>query len=207
MLGFKKIQQLNIPKKKFVKTRFLSGVSLIEVIVSVAIFSVIIISSTQIFALVIDGQRNAIATQNVQESLKYFLEVIGKEIRMARIDKGLCDEVPDDKIYFRTTSSAGDTLSFRSYYDECVTYFLAPDPTNSAIKRFKIARITNGVKLMGFISPKKITIDALKFSVSDANQNQAAVTISLRAHAVSSAQFSSEMTVQTTLTSRFYKSF
>ena len=207
MVGFKIFQQFKVPKNKTIKTRFLSGVSLIEVIVSVAIFSVIIISSTQIFALVIDGQRNAIATQNVQESLKYFLEVIGKEIRMARIDKGLCDEIPDDKIYYRTMSPYGSTLSFRSYYDECVTYYLEPDPTDSAIKRFKIVRITNGVKLMGFISPKKITMDALKFFVSDANQNQAAVTISLKAHAVNSAQFVSEMNVQTTLTSRFYKSF
>lgn len=207
MLGIKNFQQFIILKNKLSKKRFLSGVSLAEVIVSVSIFSVIIISSTQIFKLVIDGQRNAIATQNVQESLKYFLEVIGKEIRMARIDKGFCPGVPDDKIYYRTTSSSTDTLSFRSYYDECVTYYLAPDPTNSAIKRFKITRVTNGIDLTGFISPKKITLDTLKFSVSDDNQNQPAVTISLKAHAVNSAQFSSEMSVQTTLTSRFYKSF
>ncbi len=207
MLGIKKNKQFIISKFKFSGSRFFSGVSLIEVIVSVAIFSVIIISSTQIFKLVIDGQRNAVATQNVQESLKYFLEVTAKEIRMARIDKGVCPEVPDDKIYYRATSPLGDTLSFRSYYDECITYFLAPDPTNPEIKRFAITRVTNGVNLTGFISPKKITLDTLKFSVSDANLTQPAVTLSLKAHAVNSAQFSSEMTVQTTLTSRYYKTF
>lgn len=205
MLGTKGIKQLIKLKNKLVKKQFLAGVTLAEVIVSVAIFSVIIISSTQIFKLVIDGQRNAIATQNVQESLKYFLEVTAKEIRMAKIDKGFCDEVPDDKIFYRTTSTSTDTLSFRSYYDECVTYSLAPDPTDSTINRFKIVRITNGTPLAGFISPRKISLDALKFSLSDANQTQPAVTISLKAHAVNSAQFASEMNVQTTLTSRYYK--
>jgi len=59
------------------------GFTLIEVIVSVALFSVIILGATQIFSLVIDSQRSAIATQNVKESLKYFLEVTAKEMRMA----------------------------------------------------------------------------------------------------------------------------
>jgi len=58
--------------------------SLIEVVVSVALFSAVILSATGIFKMVIDSQRGAMAAQNVQESLKFFLEVTGKEIRMAR---------------------------------------------------------------------------------------------------------------------------
>jgi len=47
------------------------GVSLLELLVAVTLFSVVIISSTQIFKMVVDGQRNAIGAQNVQENIRY----------------------------------------------------------------------------------------------------------------------------------------
>ncbi|MDD5295066.1 MAG: prepilin-type N-terminal cleavage/methylation domain-containing protein [Patescibacteria group bacterium] len=40
------------------------GVTLLEMTVAVAIFSVVMLSATEIFRLVIESQRNAIASQN-----------------------------------------------------------------------------------------------------------------------------------------------
>jgi len=177
-----------------------AGFSLMEVIVSVALFSVIILSMTQIFKMVIDSQRNALATQNVQESLKYFLEVVGKEIRMAQKNEGVCPGIPDDEIYIISSNANGATLYFKNYYKQCVTYSL--DAIGEQ-QRFRITRGTDS----DYISPAKIKIDSLAFIAATgvASTTQPAITLSLKAHALGQGEFKSEMDIQTTMTSRYYK--
>lgn len=141
-----------------------AGFSLIEIIVSVALFVIIILSATEIFRLVIVGQRKAIASQNVQESLKYFLEASSKEVRMAKKNEGYCSALPGfttlgfDQIYSIDTApnGFGDALYFRNVYDECVVYYLG-NGTNAG--RF-IVRRNN---LEAPISPAKIKISRLEF--------------------------------------------
>jgi len=173
--------------------------SLIEVIVSVSLFTVIILSSTGIFKMVIDSQRSALASQNVQESLKYFLEVTAKEIRMAQKNSGVCSGIGNEELFVIGSEAGNDTLSFKNYYGECVKYTLALDGDNL---RFYITRNNNS----GFISPSKISLDSLDFvpSIASANQ-QPVITINLQAHALGIEQARSEMTLQTSITSRYYK--
>ncbi len=170
--------------------------SLIEVLVSVSLFIVIIMSSTEIFRLVIEGQRDAIASQNVQSSLKYFFEVTSKEIRMAIRSEGACG-VPSGDIFYLDTTSNGQRLRFNNYYKECVSYEL--DEDENEVKRFKITR----GDYSGFISPNRIFINDLRFSLD--TTNQPAVTINMQAWAVGRDKFKSEMDVQTTITSRYYR--
>ena len=175
-----------------------SGFSLIEVIVSVGLFSVIILSATQIFKMVVDNQRNALAAQNVQESLKYFFEVTGKEMRMAQKNNGVCPGIPDDKIFIITTGVAGQKLVFKNYYNQCVTYILAPDGDS---QRFQVTRNT----ATGFISPQKIRIDNLYFILNESDYTQSLLTMNLKAHALNAPQYKSDMTIQTSIASRYYK--
>ena len=171
-----------------------SGFSLMEVIVSVALFSIIVLSSTEIFSLVIKGQREAIANQNVQESLKYFFEVTGKEIRMARRDNGKCVNVEDGEIF--TTNIQGDVLNFQNYYEECVSYELV---NTGDVNRWQITRGANS----GYISPAKINIENLQFTLN--TTGQPIVTISLFAYAIGDQKEASEMEIQTSITSRYYR--
>ncbi len=179
------------------------GFSLIEVLVSVALFSVIILAISGIFKLAIDGQRNAIATQNVQESLKYFLEVTAKEIRMAQKNQGACSDIPNDSIFSVSSNDYGNVLSFKNYYGECVKYNLAADGDNL---RFQISRGDNNAPVVGFISPAKIKINNLSFKInSTASTTQPMVTINLEASALASAQYKAKIILQTSVTSRYYK--
>jgi len=176
-----------------------AGFSLIEVLVSVSLFTVIILSTTQIFKMVVDSQRSAIATQNVQESLKYFLEVISKEIRMAQRNEAVCSGIPDDEIYVVSSNDYGSTLYFKNYYQECVTYYL---DNSGEQQRFVISRGAS----YDYISPAKIRIDNLAFVMAGgASTTQPAITLNLKAHALSQGEFESEMDIQTTMTSRYYK--
>lgn len=175
-----------------------TGFTLVEVLISVSLFSLIILSATNIFKLVIDSQRGALAAQNVQESLKYFLEVTGKEIRMAQKDEGTCANIPDDQIFVISTNSFGDVLSFKNYYDQCVVYALAADGDN---RRFQVTRNTE----IDFISPEKIRIDALQFVLNQSADTQPVITVNLLAYALNERQFKSEMTLQTSIASRYYR--
>ncbi len=185
-------------KKEIKINKKAAGFTLMEVIVSVALFSLIILSTTQIFKLVIDSQRSALATQNVQESLKYFLEVTGKEIRMAKKNEGFCAGIPADEIFVVSSNALGDTLSFKNYYDQCVSYSLAADGDNS---RFQITRDST----TDFISPAKIKIASLRFILDEGEFTQPTITLNLRAYALDLRQFESEMILQTSIASRYYK--
>jgi len=184
---------------KFLK----DGFSLIEVIVSVALFAIIILATTQIFKMVVDGQRGAIAAQNVEESLKYFSEVTGKEIRMAQKNSdGACSSLGIDptKVFKYTyISTSSDSLSFKNHYGQCVTYKINVDGNN--IQRFSIQRGPSA----DWITPAKISVDSLHFIVSESTSTQPLVTLNLQAHALNQAQFHAAMTLQTSIAVRYYK--
>lgn len=179
---------------KIFKFKNKKGFSLIEVMVSVAIFSVIILITSQIFSLIVTAQRNAIASQNVQESLKYFLEVIGKEMRMALPDdEGLC--IPSGNIYYLTQGVNGDTLQFKNYNEECVTYSTYID---EGVRRFQIIRDGNS----GFISPIEIEINHLDFVLDENLNEQSLVTVNIEAEALNLKDVTSQMAIQTSVVSR-----
>jgi len=177
--------------------------SLIEIIIATALFSMVIISATAIFKMTIDSQRRAIASQNVQESLKYFLEVISKEIRMAQADsKDQCSlALSKNKVFSATSDSSGNSiLKFKNYYDECVTYWV-----NEEDQRFYIKRVPTGSGGEGFpISPMKINIKKMFFGVTASSTAQEQVLVSIQAENADSERESSAMTLQTTLSSRYY---
>ncbi len=182
------------------------GFTLMEVLVSVTIFSIIILSATNIFKLAIDAQRNAIATQNVQESLKFFLEVTAKEIRMAQKSEGACSSISPSEIYAVTHITATkDMLSFKNFYGECVDYFLASDGES---QRFKVKRQKGSLVQEDYISPAEININDLHFFLDAGSMTilrQPRVTINLNANSLDSGKFKSNMTLQTSITSRYYK--
>jgi prepilin-type N-terminal cleavage/methylation domain-containing protein len=183
---------MNISKHK-------TGFSLIEVLVSTALFAIIITAAMSIFQLVVRSQRIAVATQNVEESLKYFLEVTGKEIRMAKRNNSLCALPPTSIYATNVVSSTSDNLVFRNYHDNCVTYGLAYDSA-SGVTRFAITRDS----ATNFITPAKINVDELHFVINSA-ATQPTVTMELVAHAIGQDIDKSTMRIQTTLSSRYYK--
>lgn len=176
------------------------GFSLIEVLISTALFVIIITAAMNIFKIVIESQQSAIATQNVEESLKYFLEVTSKEIRMAKRNNGSCSYLGlgFTDIYGQGSNDYGNTLSFRNYHDECVTYFI--EKTSDDVQRFSIVR---GGLAGYYITPAKINVDELRFLIGGTQKKT--VTMELMAHSVGKETGNSTMKIQTTLSSRYYK--
>jgi len=101
-------------KKIFVET----GVTLLELVVALGLFSVVMLSATQIFNMVMQAQRDAIISQQMQEDMRYLMEIMTKEVRMAQVDKhGTC--VDANKVYYTN----GNYLDFMNIEGQCVRYF------------------------------------------------------------------------------------
>jgi len=70
------------------------GFSLIEVLISVFVFSVIVIAIGGIFTQILALQRRGAGAQKVQENTLFALELMAREIRVSKIDNQdapLCD--------------------------------------------------------------------------------------------------------------------
>ena len=174
-----------------------SGVTLLEMVVAVALFSVVVLSATEIFRIAIKSQHYAISAQNTQENTMYALEVMAKEVRMAqKVDGSDCTglyNILDNRIYY--VPSSGE-LRFKNFNNECVKYFLDDS-------RLKIGR--NGVE--GYITPDEIAISNLQFNIVDdlANNKQSKVTIKMDVKAVGKQEYEQVIKVQTTISSRYYE--
>ena len=192
------------------------GFTLIEVIVSVVLFVVIIISTTEIFRLVIVGQRKAIASQNAQESLKYFLEATSKEIRTAKKSEGVCGTnapfnhlgINDIYVLAPMDGASGNALVFLNAYNECVVYYLG---IGELAGRFIVHR----GNLEAPISPSKINISQLVFGIENYDfsygETRPLVVMKINATAYSGTlgagtyKSLADINMQTSFTSRFYR--
>lgn len=61
------------------------GFTLIELMVAMAIFAVVITVVLGVFSMAIRAQKRVITLQNIQESAKFIIEFMAKEIRMSTI--------------------------------------------------------------------------------------------------------------------------
>lgn len=155
------------------KTNFqCSGITLVELLVGVAIFGLIMMVLVNITLGTLRVQGYAVASQALQENLRYALELMQRELRMAQPSQGGCLGSPGQ--FFSPSSGETTILTFINDEDECVTYSLQ----NRAIRR----AVTGGDS--GYLtSSDKVAIDELKFRVSgdDQAQTQPRVTISISA--------------------------
>ncbi len=190
-----------------------NGFSLLETVVSMFIFGIITLSATAIFQMVVEAQRSALAAQNIQASLRYALEVMSKEIRNAQSSSGECTPnvgLGDDGNIYSALNNGGNPVSagsgigtgvqlaFKNKYDECVKYFL----NNGVIQ---ITR-DNGTAITKPITPASINVTKLEFKVMDDGTSttlQPRVTILIEAE-VNSGKYKQPMSIQTTVSSRYY---
>ncbi|HNW20066.1 MAG TPA: prepilin-type N-terminal cleavage/methylation domain-containing protein [bacterium] len=174
--------------------RPVTGFTLIESMVAVAIFVLLIVSATNIFLSIVRSQRNTLSSKNAQESVSYALEVMTKELRMAKIDDGSCGAA--ESVY--TVSADGDQIRFRNYQDICVTYSLDNG-------RLKIRRADDEA----YMTPANIVISKLNFQASnlDIITQQPLITIRFVLNYFNTEAGQQSLQVQTSVSSRFYENY
>jgi prepilin-type N-terminal cleavage/methylation domain-containing protein len=174
------------------------GYTLLEIIVSIGIFSLVVLVAVSTFQSINEGQRSALASQNTQESMRYALEVMSKEMRSAKAKTPKCGGNTSNKVFNMNT--AQDNLYFQNKNNECVRYYLSNN-------QLYIDR--NGTPLS--ITPDEIRVSELKFSVKDDaiatfHTVQPTVTMAMKVEMAKTSQMhKNEIYLQTTISSRHYE--
>ncbi|MEA3449544.1 MAG: prepilin-type N-terminal cleavage/methylation domain-containing protein [Patescibacteria group bacterium] len=184
------------------------GYTLIEIMVATSLFVMLIFIATNIFTSVNEVQRITIANQTNQDNVRYFMEVIAKEMRQAiRSDKE-CDTVYTagyayDNQVFRTANSESE-LYFKNKHSECVKYYI-----NSYDDVSVIVREIDGVKASS--TPSDLVVDNFKFDIVDnlddeVTDEQPRVTLSFDIKYKSNrTEYEQAIRMQTTISSRNYR--
>jgi prepilin-type N-terminal cleavage/methylation domain-containing protein len=181
------------------------GTSLIELLVSVTLFSVIVLAATRISGMVIEGQRNAIAAQELQSNLRYVFEVMSKEIRTARgAHDGInCGVVPYYKTYNTNISGTDDnSIYFKNKDGECVAYELWVD------NRIYVKRGTTSPYVP--ITPSSVEVLSLLFHieedrVGEFHSQQGIVSVDMEVKIIGKKMHEQKMKMQTSIASRYYE--
>ena len=85
------------------------GFTLIELLVALGIFSMIMIGTTSAALSVIKSQRKAFSLQVIQESSRYILESMIKEIRMGVVNSG----ADENSLELWITNSKGEKVEYQ----------------------------------------------------------------------------------------------
>lgn len=166
------------------------GYSLLEVLVSLTIFSLVILAAMNIFQAVINGQREAIVSRNLQESLRFTIDVMSKEIRSAKPDdSGVCNGLPG-KIFSTDVSSS--SLKFVNADNECVNFSVA----NQAV-------VVNRATFRATTTPDNIKVNNFKVNIIENDVSQPRVTFRIEVEASTTPGRKQKLSVQTTISSKF----
>ena len=199
------------------------GFSLLEMMVAISIFIIIVVVTMDIFKNSIENQKNIVAVQNTQESMRYVFEVISKEIRLAKESNTDCDSIitslgfpsvtANSKLYHSALTNDGkNILYFKNKDDECVAYYIEND--SNGVSRLKIFRddISDGFDNTSFyITPDEINVNSFDFKIIDntisaINTLQPRATVRMEIIANNSQDiYKQTINIQTTISSRYYE--
>ena len=179
------------------------GFTLVEVLVAVAIFSMMISIFTGFLASSISSQQKALSSQELMGSVSYNLEYMSRAIRMAKKDHaGACLTTVGAKYNYETNVDR-DRIRFLNYLDKCQEFFLDGD----TLKERKSADSTAanfGTALP--LTPSALSIISFKLGPSDSwgqdQLTQPRVTFSLLMEGSDGGDDPVSMNIQTTISQR-----
>ncbi len=153
-----------------------AGFTLVELLVAMATFSIIIVAMSGISVSVINAQRKAFVLQNTQESTRYLLESMSKEIRMSTINSSASNKTN----ILNITNDEGLTLNYQF------------DNVNKKLMRYGYAVSPSNIDLTGWFYIRKSNFP-----------NRSLVTIIIKAESQGSRQEeSAETSLQNSVSSR-----
>ncbi len=109
------------------------GFTLIEMLITVVIFSIVIGTATGVFVSAIRLQKYNLAYQQLLDQTSYAMEYMGRAIRMAK--RGGC--IIGSNYYEGVDQGTGHSIKFATYHNECWGFFL-----EDSTKRLKVWKET-----------------------------------------------------------------
>jgi prepilin-type N-terminal cleavage/methylation domain-containing protein len=99
------------------------GFTLIEMLVSVAIFTMVVSMSVGVFVFSLKAQRKSLATQDLLDQTSYAVEYMSRALRMAQKDLiGDCIPVKTNYQIIRDDLGFAQEIAFKNYEGECQSF-------------------------------------------------------------------------------------
>jgi len=157
------------------------GFTLIELIIALAIFSLVIVSMVSITVSMIKSQRKIFAIQNIQEPARYILESMSKEIRMSEINW-----VSGDNLTLNITNDKNENVGYR---------FIAAD---------RLQRQVDGGGWQ-YLSPANLELTGGFYISKSSFPDRAIVTVTMQIKSTETkAEKQAEVYLQSTISQRSY---
>ena len=178
--------------KKFKNQKFTTGFTLIELMVSVALFAIIVGVIGSIFFTSLQSQRKAISFQGIFDQTSYLMEYMSRSLRMAKTDSaGIC--IAAGANYQKTHSGRG--IKFVNSQNICQEFYL--DTITNRLKEAK------GGAQEQYLTSENSRVTAFNIAVSDEADLQPKVTFLVAIERKGlKAELVSPMEFQTTLSQR-----
>jgi len=185
------------------------GFTLIEVMVSVAIFSLLIAGPTGFFISSLKAQKKALSSQELVDTASYFLEYASRAIRMAQKEKNMgspnvCLTVSGNGANYEITEGPG--IKFINYKGECQKIYLEVIENINSRRLKEWRRDLNGVEKTGYLTSVNLEVVDFKIKLSGGVQSdnlQPKVTIFLNMRGKSQVEeMRPEINIQTTISQR-----
>jgi prepilin-type N-terminal cleavage/methylation domain-containing protein len=164
------------------------GFSLIEIMVSLAIFAIVVVVATGALLTTIDATKKAQATQTVLTNLNLALEGMTREIRVGSNYGAASGQTP-----FSFDDKSGTKR---------ITYSLVPDPitTKGKIQRKEV--VSSIADKIEDVTAPEVDIQSLKFTTVGLIGAQPRVFITLRGVASTNPKYKTTFEIQTTVSQR-----
>ena len=172
---------------------------MVEILVSIAIFSLLIAGPTGFFISSIKGQKKALSTQELIDNASYFLEYFSRAVRMAQKEKNIGSPeacLSFDGINYELTEGPG--IKFINYKGECQKIYL-----ESSTKRLKEERGGQETGYLTSVNLEVVDFQVKLFGETQSDNFQPKVTVLLKMKGTSqSEEMNPEISIQTTLSQR-----
>ncbi len=134
------------------------GLTLLELMIAISLFTVVMMISTTMFLRSIDSQTRSISSKSLTESMNYALTIMSDEAAGAIKDPTTCDAVCVDPDAYYCSMSSGTKLAFRNAAGSCTFYEIEID---SSIERLKVTHIDEEAsEAEAYLTPKTIRLNS-----------------------------------------------
>ena len=183
--------------------KYKKAFTLVEILVSIAIFSLLIAGPTGFFISSIKGQKKALSSQELIDNASYFLEYFSRAVRMAQKAKDTgCLSFSN----LNYELIAGPGIKFVNYKGECQEIFLFLDEQTKTYRIKEIRKALDGIPKEGFLTASNLEVSSFQVKLSGETQGdnlQPKVTVLLKMKGTSqSEEMNPEISIQTTLSQR-----
>ena len=163
------------------------GFTLIEILITITIFSIVITAFLGLFGSAFRWQKESLSASYLLNNASYITEYMSRALRMAKKDKGVgCISYGDN---FEPSEGESNEIEFLNHKGECQRFFLQGGVMGVE---------KNGISQV--LTPQNLEVEDLKFKISGGSQEdnfQPKVTFSLKLK-----NNEQELNLQTTISQR-----